>query len=396
MKMTINAIKQYGANIISPIPITIVKGEGVYVFDDMGKKYIDMATGISSVNFGHNNPKIIKVAFEQMNKISVIPRLFNNEPLAKFLEKACSLTNMDKAIVMNSGAEAIETAIKVIRKWAYVKKNIPENLAEIITFDNSFHGRTITAISTSSNPVYKSKFGPMTKGFISVPFNNLEALKQAINKNIAAIIIEPIQGEGGVVIPDDGYLFECQKICKENNILFILDEIQTGMGRTGKNFAKEHYNLDPDGITLGKSLGGGILPVSLFLGKNHVMDVLQPGDHGSTFGGNPLASAIAYKALSILEEENLAENAEFLGKFFVKELRKINSKYIQEIRVKGLFIALQIYPDYFEDFYCELLNLGVLAVKTRNNSIRLLPPLTITKKTIIEALEIIKELRLKE
>ncbi|APC97066.1 ornithine--oxo-acid transaminase [Francisella frigiditurris] len=392
MKTTINTTKEYGANIIASTPITIVKGDNAYVYDDLGKKYIDMATGISSVNFGHNNPKILEALFKQVNKISIVPRLFHNEPLAKLLKKACSLTNMDKAIVMNSGAEAIETAIKVIRKWGYVKKQIPEDSAEIITFNNSFHGRTITAIGTSSNPAYKAKFGPMPKGFISIPFNDLEALKKAITKNTAAIIIEPIQGEGGVVIPDNEYLYKCQEVCKKNNVLFILDEIQTGMGRTGKNFAKEHYNLDPDGMTLGKSLGGGVLPISLFLSTNEVMEVLQPGDHGSTFGGNPLASAIAHKALTILEEDNLAKNAEFLGNFFVNELEKINSKYIQEIRAKGLFIALQIYPEYFENFHQELLKLGVLAVKTRNNSIRLLPPLTISKETIVKAVKIIKSI----
>lgn len=396
MQTTIDTIKQYGANIILSAPITIVKGDNTYVYDDSGKQYIDMATGISSVNFGHNNPKILEELFKQANKISVVPRLFHNEPLANLFKKACELTNMDKAIAMNSGAEAIETAIKVARKWGYVKKQIPDGLAEIITFDNSFHGRTITAIGTSSNHAYKDKFGPMPSGFISIPFNNLDALEKAITKITAAIIIEPIQGEGGVVIPDEGYLYKCQEICKKNNVLFILDEIQTGMGRTGKNFAKEHYGLDPDGMTLGKSLGGGVLPISLFLGKENLMEVLHPGDHGSTFGGNPLASAIAYKALSILDEEALAERADVLGNLFVDELKKINSKYIQEIRAKGLFIALQIYPQYFENFYQELLSLGILSVKTRNNAIRLLPPLTISEETILEVIQVIKDLRLRE
>ncbi|ASG67413.1 ornithine aminotransferase [Francisella halioticida] len=394
MQTTINTTEQYGANIIVPAPITIVKGDNAYVYDDSGKRYIDMSTGISSVNFGHNNPKILEELFRQANKISIVPRLFHNKPLAKLFKKACNLTNMDKAIAINSGAEAIETAIKVARKWGYIKKQIPDGLAEIITFDNSFHGRTITAIGTSSNPAYKEKFGPMTQGFISIPFNDLDTLQKTISKNTAAIIIEPIQGEGGIVIPDSEYLYKCQKICKENNVLFILDEIQTGMGRTGKNFAKEYYNLDPDGMTLGKSLGGGVLPISLFLGKNELMDVLHPGDHGSTFGGNPLASAIAYKALSILDDEALAERAETLGSLFIGELKKINSKYIQEIRAKGLFIALQIYPQYFDSFYQELLNSGVLAVKTRNNSIRFLPPLTISEQTILDAIQIMKNLRL--
>ena len=394
MKSVIDITKQYGANIVASMPINIVKGENAYVYDGLGKKYIDMATGISSVNFGHNNPKILSALFEQVNKISVVPRLFHNEPLANLLKKACELTNMDKAIVMNSGAEAIETAIKVARKWGYVKKQIPDGLVEIITFDNSFHGRTITAIGTSSNHEYKDKFGPMPQGFISIPYNDLDALEKAITKNTAAIIIEPIQGEGGVIIPNEEYLYNCQEICKKNNVLFILDEIQTGMGRTGKNFAKEHYGLDPDGMTLGKSLGGGVLPISLFLGKEDLMEVLHPGDHGSTFGGNPLASAIAYKALNILDEEALADRAGVLGSLFVDQLKKINSKYIQEIRAKGLFIALQICPQYFESFYQELLNLGILAVKTRNNTIRLLPPLTIDRETLIEAVNIIKNLKL--
>ena len=390
--MNKSTYQKYSANIIKPSSITIVKGNGAYVYDEIGKKYIDMATGISSVNFGHNNPKILKALIKQSNKISIVPRLFYNKPLIKLLKKACSLTNMDKAIVMNSGAEAIETAIKVIRKWGYIKKQIPENLAEIITFDNSFHGRTIAAISTSSNITYKENFGPMPKGFISIPFNDIDALERAITKNTAAIIIEPIQGEGGVIIPNNNYLQQCQQICKKNNVLFILDEIQTGMGRTGKNFAKEHYSLEPDGITLGKSLGGGFLPISVFLAKDEVMNVLQVGDHGSTFGGNPLASAVAYESLKLLEKQNLAQRSQLLGDFFVNKLKEIDSKYIEEIRGKGLFIALQIYPQYFEDFYRKLLNAGVLTVKTRQNSLRLLPPLTIKKKDISKVIDIIKQI----
>lgn len=387
-------IDKFSANIINPYDINIVRGEGSYVYDINNKKYIDMATGVSSTNFGHQNPGIFEALIEQSQKISIVPRLFYNEPLSMFLKKACELTNMDKAIVMNSGAEAIETAIKVIRKWAYIKKQIPQDRAQIITFDNSFHGRTIAAISSSSEVKYKANFGPLTPGFKSIPFNNIEALKTAINNDTAAIIIEPIQGEAGVIIPDHNYLIQCQKICKDKDILFILDEIQTGMGRTGKNFAMEHYSLSPDGITLGKSLGGGVLPVSLFLGKEKVMNVLSPGDHGSTFGGNPLASAVGYKALCLLEQQNLALKSEVLSDFFIFELKKIDSKYIKEIRAKGLFIALQIYAKYFENFYKSLIDSGLLAVKTRNNSIRLLPPLTIDQETLREAIEIINKIKI--
>jgi ornithine--oxo-acid transaminase len=391
---TISTTNTYAANIVAPFPINIVQGEGSYVFDDNGEKYIDMATGISSVNFGHKNPKIIHAITQQLQKISVVPRLFYNEPLAKLLEKACNMTNMDKAIVMNSGAEAIETAIKIIRKWGYVEKNISNGLAEIITFDNSFHGRTITAIGTSSNEAYKKHFGPMPKGFKSIPINNMNALKEAINNNTAGIIIEPIQGEGGIVIPDEAYLLACQNICKENNILFILDEIQTGMGRTGKNFAMEHYNLNPDGITLGKSLGGGVLAISMFLGKNKMMQVLNPGDHGSTFGGNPLASAVAYTSLCILEDENMAEQSLISGEFFKNELNKLNNTYIKEIRGKGLFIAIEIFPEYFEEFHQQLMNLKVLSVKTRNNTIRFLPPLNINKDVILNVINKIKMVKI--
>lgn len=387
-------IDKFSANIINPYNINIVRGDGSYVYDINSKKYIDMATGISSTNFGHQNPEIFEALIEQSQKVSIVSRLFYNEPLSMFLKKACELTNMDKAIVMNSGAEAIETAIKVIRKWAYTKKQIPQDRAQIITFDNSFHGRTIAAISSSSEAKYKANFGPLTPGFKSIPFNNIEALKAAINDNTAAIIIEPIQGEAGVIIPDPNYLIQCQKICKDKNILFILDEIQTGMGRTGKNFAMEHYGLSPDGITLGKSLGGGVLPVSLFLGKEKIMSVLSPGDHGSTFGGNPLASSVGYKALCLLEQQSLALKSEVLSDFFISELKKIDSKYIKEIRAKGLFIALQIYAEYFENFYKTLIGSGLLAVKTRNNSIRLLPPLTINQETLKEAIEIIKKIQI--
>lgn len=387
-------IDEFAANIIKPYNINIITGSGSHVYDSNNKKYIDMATGISVTNFGHKNQEIFDTLIQQAQQISIVPRLFYNKPLAKLLEKACQLTNMDKAIVMNTGAEAIETAIKVIRKWAYIKKQIPQDKAQIITFNNSFHGRTVTAISSSSEQKYKANFGPLTSGFRSVAFNDINALENTITPNTAAIIIEPIQGEAGIILPDPDYLIKCQKLAQEKNILFILDEIQTGMGRTGKNFAKEHYDLDPDGMTLGKSLGGGFLPISLFLAKKEIMDVLEPGDHGSTFGGNPLASAVAHKALCILEEQNLAAQSENLGSFFVAELNKINSKYIQEIRAKGLFIALQIYPQYFEEFYNSLIASGLLAVKTRNNCIRLLPPLTIDKKTLLEATKIIKEINI--
>lgn len=383
----------YAAANIDTLPITMERGNGAYVYDSEGKSYIDMLTGIAVLNFGHGHPRLVQALKQQADTLAVMPRIFENKPLNALLKKACTLCHMDQGLPINGGVEAVETAIKLIRKWAYTVKNIAEDQAEIITCDDSFHGRTVTAISMSTVAKYKAHFGPLTPGMTSIPFNDIEAFKRSINKNTAAFLVEPIQGEAGVIIPDAGYLKQCEKLCKENNVLFILDEIQTGLGRTGKNFAMEHENLNPDGILLGKALGGGLLPISLFLGKSHLMGVIQPGEHGSTLGGNPLASAVAHEALNLLIEENLAEHAANLGDYFLAQLKTIKSNAILAVRGKGLFIALDINTAIISsnEVVKRLVAAGLLSLNTRNKSIRLLPPLNITKDEIDQAFMIIKK-----
>lgn len=392
MSTVFEITEQYAATNAAPYPLLISHAEGVHVFDEAGKSYIDMVSGVSVVNFGHKHPRLIKALIEQANKIAILPRLFHNKPLSLLLERICQLCKMDKALPMNSGAEAAETAIKICRKWAYTIKKIPQNNAEIIVCDNGFHGRTITTISLSSINKYKENFGPFTPGFVSIPFNDVQALENAITPNTAAFIVEPIQGEAGVIIPDAGYLKRCEAICKKNNVLFILDEIQTGMGRTGKLLASQYESIHPDGILLGKSLGGGLLPISLFLAKNEVMNVIQPGEHGSTFGGNPLASFVAYEAVNLLIDEKLGENAAKLGQYFLTELQKIKNPAIVDIRGKGLLIAIELDTNVIESrmVFEKLIQKGLLSIDTRNKMIRLLPPLIITKQKIDEGVKIIR------
>ncbi len=388
----IDTSDRYSATHVAPYSVVISKGDGIYVYDHLGKPYIDMVSGISVVNVGYRHPRLINALVTQANKIAIVPRLFHNEPLAQLLQTTCELSAMDQAIPMNSGAEAVETAIKLARKWVYTVKHVTNNKAEIITCDNSFHGRTITTVSMSSIDKYKANFGPLTPGFISIPFNDISALQHAITPNTAAFIVEPIQGEAGFIIPDANYLKTCEQICRDNNVLFILDEIQTGMGRTGKFLASQHQDIHPDGILLGKALGGGLLPISLFLGKKHLMDVIRPGEHGSTFAGNPLASAVACEAINVLIDEKLCDNAVHCGHYFMDKLRQINSPAIAEIRGKGLLIAIGLNTNVVEaDHVCrQLIEKGLLSINTRNQSIRLLPPLTITTQQIDHALEIIE------
>ncbi|MCP3680387.1 MAG: ornithine--oxo-acid transaminase [Gammaproteobacteria bacterium] len=336
----ITATDYYCATNVAPYPLVISKGEGSYVYDFNGKPYIDMLTGIAVGNFGHGHPRLLKALTEQATKLTTLSRLFYNEPLHQLLERICPLTGMDKALPMNSGAEAVETAIKVARKWAYTVKGVAPDEAEIIVCNDNFHGRTIATISMSSVDKYKDNFGPLTPGFKQIAFNDSVALEQAITPNTAAFIVEPIQGEAGIAIPDKGYLQACQKLCKENNVLFIIDEIQTGMGRTGKLLASQHEEIEPDGILLGKALGGGMLPISLFLAKAPILGVIQPGDHGSTFGGNPLASFVAFEAINVLIEENLCQQSAELGQYFLDQLKTIKSPIINEVRGKGLFMLL--------------------------------------------------------
>lgn len=382
----------------TPYPLAISHGDGLYVFDFADKAYIDMVSGIGVVNFGHNHPRLVSALTEQAQKIAIVPRLFHNKPLSQLLTQICALTNMDKAIPMNSGAEAVETAIKVIRKWAYTVKNIPIDQAEIIVCDNSFHGRTVTTVSMSICNQYKNYFGPLTPGFKSIPFNNTAALEKAITANTAAFLIEPIQGEAGIIIPDKGYLKACERICKQHGVLLIIDEIQTGIGRTGKLLASQHENIEPDGILLGKALGGGLLPISLFLAKNQLMNVIKPGDHGSTFGGNPLASFVAYTAINTLLEEKLCENATKLGTYFLEQLKKIENPAIKSVRGKGLMLALEIDPAVISHHLLvkKLISNGFLSIATRNNTIRLLPPLTINQQQVDAAITILKNTLNKE
>ena len=384
--------RTYGASNAAPCPLVITEGNGIYLTDSKGKTYVDMVSGISVLNFGHKHPRLLKALLAQANKIAILPRLFHSEPLCNLLKAACELCKMDKALPMNSGTEAVETAIKIARKWAYTVKQVPNDEANIIVCDNSFHGRTVTAISMSSVSKYKKHFGPLTPGFLSIPFNDPEALSQSITKNTAAFIVEPIQGEAGVILPNDDYLKKCAAICKKNNVLFILDEIQTGMGRTGRVLASEHEDIHPDGILLGKALGGGLLPISLFLAKDGVMQVIKPGEHGSTFGGNPLASAVAYEAIQVLQDENLSQNAFELGTYFLDQLKKISTAAILEVRGKGLLIGIELDTNIIESKTVVemLLANGLLSINTQNKVIRLLPPLTTTRQQIDDALEIIK------
>jgi len=374
----------YGAHNYEPLPVVLTRGEGVYVWDDKGNRYIDMMSAYSAVSHGHCHPKLVKALSEQANKLAIVSRAFYTDMLGKFLQKACEATGQEKALPMNTGAEAVETALKASRKWAYTVKKIPQDKAEIIACEGNFHGRTIAIVGMSSEPQYKNGFGPFPPGFKLIPFGDANALQKAITPNTAAFLVEPIQGEGGINVPSPGYLKKCAEICKENNVLFICDEIQTGMGRTGKFLACEHEGVQPDAVVLGKALGGGLLPVSLFLSRREVMDVFTPGDHGSTFGGNPLAAAVGIAALDTLADENLVARAEEMGAYLRKSLEKIKSPLISGIRGKGLLVGLMINPRYYSarEICLRLLKLGVLSKETHGTVIRLAPPLIITKEQI--------------
>lgn len=382
----------YSANNYKPLPVTLVKGKGVYLWDDAGGKYLDMMSAYSAVSHGHCHPVLVATLTEQANTLNVTSRAFFTNRLEAFLQYACALTGQEKALPMNSGAEAVETAIKAARKWAYTVKGVPENQAEIIVCAGNFHGRTTTIISFSSEAQYKQGFGPFTPGFKMIPYGDAEALKTAITPHTAAFLVEPIQGESGIHLPPPGYLKQCAALCAENNVLLICDEIQTGLGRTGKFLASEHENVKPDGVILGKALGGGILPVSLFLSKKSVMDVFTPGDHGSTFGGNPLAATVGLKALQLLESEHLIEHAAEMGDYFLAALLKIKSPLIQEVRGKGLFIGIELDTRYgsAREVCIQLMHNGLLTKDTHETVIRLCPPLVIQKEELDSAVEIIQ------
>ena len=381
----------FGPDNYKPLPVVLSKAKGVWVWDVDGKKYLDMMSAYSAVSHGHSHPELLKVLHEQSSQLALTSRAFYTDTLGPYLETITSLSNFDMALPMNSGAEAVETAIKAARRWAYLSKKIESDKAEIIVADGNFHGRTTTIISFSSDANSKNDFGPHTPGFVSVKFGSAKAIEEAINENTAAVLIEPIQGEGGIIVPPENFLPEVRDICTQNNVLMILDEIQSGLGRTGKLFAFQHSNIQPDGLILGKALGGGFMPVSCFLASKEVMQWLTPGSHGSTFGGNPLAAAIGKRSLELLEEENLIENSRVLGDFFKNALVDIKSNVIKEVRGKGLWIGAVIDPNYIsgKDLSYLLLNKGILCKETHETVIRFAPPLVITKEEIKWALEII-------
>ena len=384
---------QYGANNYHPLDVVITRGEGVWVYDVEGKKYLDCLSAYSAVNQGHVHPKILSALIEQASKITLTSRAFRNDQLPLFYKEVSDLSGYEMSLPMNSGAEAVETALKLARKWAYQIKKIPRHKAEIITCEGNFHGRTISTISFSSEPLYREDFGPFTPGFVSAPFGDAEAIAALINSNTAAVLLEPIQGEAGVVVPPHGYLRKVSEICRQNNVLLIDDEIQTGLGRTGKLFACQHENVRPDIMIVGKALSGGFYPVSAILADHAVLGLFNPGEHGSTFGGNPLAAAVARQAIKVLIDEKMIENSALLGEYMMDQLSEITSENIKEVRGKGLFIGVVLQPKAGgARRFCEALQKrGILAKETHQNIIRFAPPLIIDKETIDWALPSIRE-----
>lgn len=387
-----------GAHNYHPLDVVLVKGQGVWVYDVEGNKYLDCLSAYSALNQGHVHPKILQAMLDQAQKISLTSRAFRNDQLALLYQDLSKITKYEKFLMMNSGAEAVETAIKITRKWGYQTKKIPRGQAEIIVADGNFHGRTITVISFSSEQLYKNDFGPLTPGFISLPYGDAEAIRRAITPNTAGVMIEPIQGENGVIMPPKGYLKEVRAICNEANVLFIADEIQTGLGRTGKLFACDHEDVKPDVMIIGKALAGGFYPVSAVMTDQSILGLFQPGEHGSTFGGNPLGSAIARAALRVITDENLIENAAILGEYFMDQLEEIPSKLVKDVRGKGLLIGVELKDEAGgARRYCEKLRTkGILAKETHENTIRFAPPLVITKDVIDWALPLIREVLMME
>jgi ornithine--oxo-acid transaminase len=386
---------QYSAHNYHPLPVVLSRGQGVYVWDVDGKKYYDFLSGYSALNQGHCHPKIIASLISQAQKLTLTSRAFHSDLFAEYARFITGYFGYDKVLPMNTGVEAVETAIKLARRWGYDVKGILENRARIVVFDDNFHGRTSTVISFSSDPASYTGFGPFMPGFDRIPYNDLEALANALqNKDVAAVLMEPIQGEAGVVVPHDGYLAKAYAYCKAANVLFIGDEIQTGLGRTGKMLACDHENVRPDILILGKALSGGVLPVSAVLADDEIMLTIKPGEHGSTYGGNPLASAVAITALTVLKEENMTENAALMGEYFRKGLEKMASPFIETIRGKGLLNAVVIHqtgPDAAWDLCMEMKENGLLAKPTHGNKIRFAPPLSITKSQMDECLDIIED-----
>ncbi len=386
-------VDKYSARNYNPLPIVISKAEGCWVWDPEGKKYLDCLASYSALNQGHRHPRIIQALKDQADRVTLTSRAFHNDQIGPFLELLCNTAGYEKALPMNSGAEAVETGLKIVRKWGYKVKGVPDGQAEIICCADNFHGRTIAIVGFSTEPQYKDGFGPFAPGFKVIPYGDAKALRAAITKNTVGFLVEPIQGEAGILIPKAGYLKECRDICTENNVLFVADEIQTGFGRTGKMFACEHEGVRADMVIVGKALGGGVIPISAAIADEKVMKVLNPGDHGSTFGGNPLACAVAIASLRVLIDEHLPQRSAELGAYFMEGLSKIGSRHVKEVRGKGLFIGVDVKRESGPARpFCEaLMREGLLAKETHQQVIRFAPPLVIQKSEIDWALERVKK-----
>ncbi len=384
---------EYGAHNYHPLDVVIERGEGVWVYDVDGKKYLDCLSAYSALNQGHVHPKILNALMEQARKLTLTSRAFRNDQLPLLYKELSEMTGYEMSLPMNSGAEAVETAIKLARKWAYRVKGVPRHRAEIITAQGNFHGRTTTIVSFSTEPLYRDDFGPFTPGFLTVPYGDASAVEKAINENTAAVLLEPIQGEGGVIIPPAGYLKKVSELCKKNNVLFIADEIQTGLARTGKLFACEYENVRPDITIVGKALSGGFYPVSAILADKQLLGLFTSGEHGSTFGGSPLAAAVARAALAVIRDEHLVQRAGEMGTYFMEQLAEIPSPHVKEVRGKGLLIGVELKPSAGgARRFCEAMQQrGILAKETHENVIRFAPPLIIEKNEIDWALPSIRE-----
>jgi ornithine--oxo-acid transaminase len=382
----------YGAHNYHPLDVVIGKAQGIWMHDVEGRKYLDCLSAYSAVNQGHRHPRIVRALVEQARKLTLTSRAFRNDQWPMLAKEVCEMTGYSMVLPMNSGAEAVETAVKAARKWAYMSKGVPQDMAEIIVCANNFHGRTVTVISFSTEPLYRKDFGPFTPGFTVIPFGDADALEKAITPNTAAFLVEPIQAEAGILIPPDGFFKRAAEICKRNNVLFIADEIQTGLGRVGKLFACEFEGIRPDMVVIGKSLGGGCYPISAVLADREILGLFKPGDHGSTFGGNPLGCAVARESLRVIREEKLVENAAERGQSFMEKLRKVRSRHIKEVRGRGLLIGIELHPEAggARRFCEELMKEGLLCKETHDNVIRLAPPLVIREKDLNWALKRIK------
>lgn len=392
MNQAIELENRHSARNYYPLPVVLQKGKGVWLWDVDGHRYLDMMSAYSAVSFGHSHPLLVQTLTSQAQQLAVTSRAFHTDRLGPFLRMLCEMTGQPKALPMNTGAEAVETAIKAARKWGHKVKGISENSAQIIVCDGNFAGRTTTIVGFSSEPQYRDGFGPFAPGFVSIPFGDAAALEAAITPRTAAFLVEPIQGEGGIIVPPKGYLAACREICRRHNVLLICDEVQTGLGRTGRLLACDHEGIRPDGLILGKALGGGLLPVSAFLARDDVMGVFHPGDHGSTFGGNPLAAAVATAALQLLESGRLAERAQRLGDHLMAGLRAIRHPAIREVRGKGLLIGMELDPALVSarTFCEELMSNGILSKETHETVVRFAPPLVITEDELDVALSTIR------